>query len=445
MNTITKNKILAVSLLLSLFLLAQHIFAQVLPPTTPTPGPYNGYKWDSVRGTYYKLDDNGDEVAPAPKTASPSSGNSDLGGCEYANSFSDIKADCGNTPPPFSKEDETPAPDTKDKNNKTDKQIVTPASKPPIEDGYVQAEIDSGYLNQSLSLNDKIATEIGATKVSVTQDISKEIPGVYPMGAIPVLNDGEVLVKGRSTALTVDGTDTRIDNKVNDTYYVVNKDKLPEGYVIGYPEQVIQVAGKNIPIYDLANKADVLAVDLQHDRDGEFKYDVKNPANRSLNTLAARLVNSVMITVSGNDSITGHIASNLYNEKANVTLAKFANPNTYTIPNGATQEQKENVVYDTVNNNIKSTIRGLASTLEDDVANRSGICRDKTPALVVGLNAVGIKAAQVVSDGHTFAAVLNTDGSVNHYLDPMFYETYLPLQRPSVSTNQIIPNKSFKK
>ena len=98
-----------------------------------------------------------------------------------------------------------------------------------------------------------------------------------------------------------------------------------------------------------------------------------------------------------------------------------------------------------MNNNIKyqdpnaSSIT-VAHSLEQAVTCGQGICRDKSVALEYGLEAAGISAARVVSNQHVFVAVLNSNGSVNHYLDPMYYENYVPLQRPSVSSSQIVNN-----
>ncbi len=80
-------------------------------------------------------------------------------------------------------------------------------------------------------------------------------------------------------------------------------------------------------------------------------------------------------------------------------------------------------------------------SLAEAVSCGQGVCRDKAPALVTALNAAGIPAAQVDVPVHTFVAVLKSDksdGSVDHYLDPMQYETYLPLQRPSVKPYQLV-------
>ena len=341
-------------------------------------------------------------------------------------------------------------------------------------EGYTQLETDSGSSNQALSQNDQIAETIDAVKIPITQDLSKEIPEVYSSDSIPTLKDGEVLIKGRSTALGIEGMElnsSRQDMKVNDTYYLVDKNTLPTDYILSGISS-IKVGDSIIPIYNISTKDDVLARNTQYDKDGVFKFDFNNspsatnPTMRLVNSIAQTVDTSLNVlgkvpttlimsnplialsllagTASGalpsNDAIMGHIALNSYNKDADVTLAKFADIDTYSVQSGATQGQKEESVYNVVNNNIKfqDPARGLSNTLEQAVATGSGVCRDKTPALVAGLNAVGIPAAQVVSDGHTFAAVLNTDGSVNHYLDPMYYETYLPLQRPSVNANQII-------
>ena len=87
-----------------------------------------------------------------------------------------------------------------------------------------------------------------------------------------------------------------------------------------------------------------------------------------------------------------------------------------------------------------ASIASIAHSLDEAVALGQGVCRDKATALEYGLEAAGIQAARVISDGHVFVAVLNQNGTVNHCLDPMYYETYLSLPRTSVKPDQIIYN-----
>lgn len=67
-----------------------------------------------------------------------------------------------------------------------------------------------------------------------------------------------------------------------------------------------------------------------------------------------------------------------------------------------------------------------------------GVCRDKAAALEYALNAADIPAEEVITPQHVFVAVMNSDGTVNHYLDPMYYETYVSLQRSNISSGQLV-------
>ena len=191
-----------------------------------------------------------------------------------------------------------------------------------------------------------------------------------------------------------------------------------------------------------------MANDARQDKSDVFLYDFsKTPIAESA---VMSVVNSVLSTITQNDAILGSLSMRQYSENADATLSQFADYSR-NLPKGLSERQIERSVYDYVNNTIKyadpdASQISLDHNLEQAVAAGQGVCRDKSVALEYGLDAVGISAARVVTPAHVFVAILNSDGTVNHYLDPMYYENYVPLQGSNIIPGQIIRDKySFSK
>ncbi|MCX6752053.1 MAG: hypothetical protein NTZ87_00935 [Candidatus Nomurabacteria bacterium] len=323
---------------------------------------------------------------------------------------------------------------------------------------------DSVTIKQdTLTESDNIAQSLGFQPLAVDSSGSVGDIKIYEVGTLPPLGDGDVIVTGAPTKVTT--TSNGVDStKTIDTYYVVNKYALPDNYtlqaIIGGEiniggEQKGELTGIGIPILDENNVStyklmiagEALAKDAQYSADGIFNFDFNNsPSNISKNIIM-ELFDALATTVTGNDAIMGHISTTMKENAIDfdVTLAKFGYFASDLSSDNLSQEQIERSIYDYVNNELKTqdptaSSISVSHNLDQAVALGQGICRDKATALEYGLEVAGISAARVISDSHIFVAVLNTDGSVNHYLDPMYYETYLPLPRTSVKPSQIINN-----
>ena len=250
----------------------------------------------------------------------------------------------------------------------------------------------------TLTANENNAKVLGLEPINVKFESSVNTIKVYSAGVIPALAEGDVLVRGPS-AQTI--TEAQGFPKVQDTYYVVNKYALPDGYVLSGVGE-INVGGNqktgtdsagafspildsnNVPVYNLVTKDEALAADAKQAASGVFQYNFsKTPV--ADNTLM-RVVNSILTTVTGNDSIMGHItmSSQGYSPDAPV-LSQFTDFGQGLSESKLSQEQIERSSYDYVNNNIKfsdpsaSTI-SIAHNLEQAVAAGQGVCRDKATA-----------------------------------------------------------------
>jgi hypothetical protein len=193
------------------------------------------------------------------------------------------------------------------------------------------------------------------------------------------------------------------------------------------------------------DKATALKEDAKADQNGDFSYaSVVDP---KLNNLGIDQIGKdsklSQEFLSVNSAMSKQIEP--YNENSGEILSDFKDYGA-KLPSNESQADKEKDIYNYVNNNIKaadpnSTSYDSGHSLADAVSCGIGVCADKAVALVTTLNAAGIPAAQVDAPNHTFVAVLKsgtTNGSVDHYLDPMYFETYLPLQRPSVKAYQLV-------
>ncbi len=268
----------------------------------------------------------------------------------------------------------------------------------------------------------------------------------YDAADIPSLNDGQVLVAGATTNNTDQPGQTQGGN--TDTYYIADKNNLPDNYVLSPASSLASSDGDYQPVFIVRDKATALSEDAKADKNGDFSY--ASSVDPKLNNLGIDKIGQdsklaeEFITV--NTTRTSELRT--YNEHSGELLSGFRDYGA-SLPSDTSQADKEKAAYDYVNGKIvvgndSSSSYDSGHSLAEAVSCGQGVCRDKAPALVTTLNAAGIPAAQVDVPGHTFVAVLNkdkNDGSVDHYLDPTFYETYLPLQRPSVKPYQLFPVK----
>jgi len=311
----------------------------------------------------------------------------------------------------------------------------------------------SAGVSTKVSENDWLAKVLNFRKVSVDREYSHGDINVYSSDTLQNLGPGEVLVKGPSTLVPALGGEY---NEYKDTYYVADINKLPSGYVLSGAGE-INIGGvqktegesglpvldaNNVPVYNIKTIDDAMAYDKQQDSSGIFKYDFKLTPVANSSLMSA--INRVATAATSNEAIMGHITMNRYIKSPDTTLAQFGDFGK-SVPMDLPDEQREKSVYDYVNKTIQYQDPFVSSvsaghTLEEAVASGQGVCRDKAAALEYGLEAAGISAARVVTPSHVFVAVLNSDGSANHYLDPMYYENYVPLQRPNVTSGQIIHN-----
>lgn len=264
---------------------------------------------------------------------------------------------------------------------------------------------------------------------------------IYSPGVLPDLKPGEVLVQGKTSGK-------------KDSYYIVDKNNLPEGYVLsGIGEINIGGSAKKdefgftvlkedrfVPVYDLKTKYDALLEDTRQSNKGIFKYDFYNKQKND--HIFMKVLNSILTTVTSNDAILMHIAMNQSLENADTTLAKFRDYGKTVSAQSSSQDQIERKIYDYVNNTIKyyyaPDIIYSGHTLEQAVSCGQGVCRDKASALEYGLEAAGIQADKVITRSHVFIVVYDKQGNISHYLDPMYYESYLPLYRTNLTDDQII-------
>lgn len=267
---------------------------------------------------------------------------------------------------------------------------------------------------------------------------------IYSPGVLPELKPGEVLIQGKNSG-------------EKDSYYVVDKNNLPEGYVISGVGE-INIGGSAekdefgftvlkedefVPVYDLKTKYDALLEDTRQSNKGVFSYDLNN-AQKDDNVFI-KVLNSILTTVTSNDAILSHIAMDQYLENADTTLVKFGDYGKGVATQFSSQDQVERKIYDYVNNTIKyqyaPDIISTGHTLEQAVSCGQGVCRDKASALEYSLEAAGIQADKVITREHVFVAVYDKQGNIDHYLDPMYYESYLPLYRTNLTSDQIIKRK----
>jgi len=302
--------------------------------------------------------------------------------------------------------------------------------------------------------NDAIAKQLGLKPVQVPFVSGFNGISVYDPGTVPNLGSDEVLVRGGSVT-TQTFTNVGDGNKtIDDTYYAVNKNDLPSGYVLQGAGEIntggVQATdgqfglpvldANNVPVYNLVTTNDALAADAKAASNGVFKYDFSNSAGNT--GIVMQTVNSLLTTVTGNDAIMGHISMDSYTSDADATLLQFTDYARSLSPD-LPQAQVEKSVYDDVNNAIQyedpaASSISLEHNLEQAVAAGQGVCRDKAAALEYALNAAGIPADEVIAPQHVFVAVLNSDGTVSHYLDPTYYETYIQLNRTNVNSNQLV-------
>lgn len=314
--------------------------------------------------------------------------------------------------------------------------------------------------------NTKTAQQAGINKqVVLTRNDGSAIGDikVYPAGSLPKLAPGEVLIKGWLGEYA-----SRIENgelvpMQKDTYFVANKNTLPEGYILqgvgeinvgGMPQErglAIELANldfKNyVPVYDIYTKADVIAMNNSTSMNGEFKFDFKELSTvfSKDSKTAMQVVNSVLSTVTGNDAVMGHLAVKQYTKGSEKILSDFG---TYgnALSKDLSMEQREKSVYKYVNEKIAYQYPEITAShsLEQAISCGQGVCRDKSAALEYALEAAGIQADEVIASKHVFVVVYNSDGKVDHYLDPMYYDTYIPLQRAKVDSDQIIKRTVYK-
>ena len=290
----------------------------------------------------------------------------------------------------------------------------------------------------SQTQNDTIAQQLQLNPVAVDPGGFFGNVALYPEGALPDLNTGDVLVRGASSVS---------DGNIQDNYYVVNKYALPSGYVlqgsgeinIGGTPALVEDAG-NVPLYNLIPMATAMAADAKEAANGVFSYNFSQTPVANVGVM--EVLNSVMTTVTGNDAIMSHLTANSYASGAQDTLAQFTDYAKNLSPD-LSETQVEKSIYDYVNNTIQTedpsaSSISLAHNLQQAVDSGQGVCRDKAAALEYALNAADIPAEEVITPQHVFVAVMNSDGTVNHYLDPMYYETYVSLQRSNISSGQLV-------
>ncbi|MEI6238193.1 MAG: hypothetical protein WCP15_01505 [bacterium] len=333
---------------------------------------------------------------------------------------------------------------------------VRPLSK---KDEYTNKESPKITQDSPLS-SDILAKKLGFKPFLASSDMLLSDIKIYSPETFPVLSSGDVVVVGAPTKVdsVVDGT---AKTEVKDTYYIVNKYALPDGYIlmsngeinIGGEQKTETAPDKtfkyildenNVATYQLMTKEEALAKDTNLNNKNTFKFDFNNTV--VADNIVTKVFNSVISTVTGSDAIYGHLTIDMYTKDPHVTLSQFGDFANSLASDNLSQIQTEKSIYDYVNNTIKtqdtSSIPSISlqHNLAQAVALGQGVCRDKAAALEYGLESAGISAAKVVSDNHVFVAVLNPDNTVNHYLDPMYYENYLPLQRSNVDQGQIIYN-----
>jgi hypothetical protein len=307
--------------------------------------------------------------------------------------------------------------------------------------------------------NESIAMGLGAKKIEVSSDYGLGSIKSYNSADIPDLGENEVLIKGASRVID---TEDSPGYRIVDTYYVSNIADIPKNYTLApsgminrlsdvEPEDRGEYPELNengyIPVYKIDSGNKMLDSDLELDKKGIFSFNFENTEmSKSIIGRVANYWNTFWS--GGNDAISGHIAQKIYSENAATTLKQFGDYGR-SVSSQLPQADREAKIYNYVNKNIvfhdALTIDGthsisISHSLEQAVASKEGVCRDKAAALEYTLEANGIKANRVVSDNHVFVAVLKPDGKVDHYLDPTYYETYLPLSRPNVKPNQLIPN-----
>ncbi|MEI6238190.1 MAG: hypothetical protein WCP15_01490 [bacterium] len=342
--------------------------------------------------------------------------------------------------------------------NQLNNQVLTSSTDKSTD----QIKLDKVTLAQKeLTESDIIAQSLGYRPLAVdpvgnTGIIGKDMIKVLPAGVLPPLAEGDVVVSGAPTIATTH-FNTTDKTEVRDTYYIVNKYAISNDYVLINTNNEIDIGGAKgkgsivfdedtVVTYNLVKKDNAVTYDTQKNVNGKFNFNFENSAVSG--SMFAKIFNKIASTVTGNDAILGHLALRDYAKSPDITLAKFG---TFAkdLSTSLSQEQKERSIYDYVNNELRSQNANVSSvsvnhTLEQAVALRQGVCRDKSAALEYALTVAGIPAARVISDSHIFVAVLNSDKTVNHYLDPMYYETYLPLQRSNVKMNQMIYNNYGK-
>ncbi len=319
--------------------------------------------------------------------------------------------------------------------------------------------------NQSSTPNsevDKLAQALGLKPISAIATGGENGIYYYATDAIPALQSGQVLIKGDQliTETAKDGIYGITTYKYQDNFYILDKNNLPNGYVL-QGSNMISPGGTNmytsegffisasannkyIPVYNLMTEANALARENKANDNGVFTYNIANAGIPM--TVLVKVYYGARLAISGNNSILSHSAMKSYSDPKNPPsrLAKFGNYGAVVAARNLSQADTEKAIYDYVNNVIQFKLPSMSkqSVLINAIDTKSGVCRDKAPALEYGLAMAGIKTARVVSDQHVFVAVLKSDGkTVDHYLDPMYYETYLPLTRPSVKPNQIIYNQ----
>ncbi|MEI6480235.1 MAG: transglutaminase family protein [bacterium] len=304
----------------------------------------------------------------------------------------------------------------------------------------------------SLEKNIEIADKLGLSSFNIKEIAAQKVSldGVitdakYSSGEIPHLDSGQVLLDGD------------IDSNNKRTFYIANENQLPENYILTGVAEIntrknfvssIFNEGTYVPVYAVQTKEEAIAGDNKSDANGKFLLTGNTMG--VYNSLTNSTNNIVEAGLEVSDPRVPREIKTIadYNSNSKETLASFIDYGQRLESSGTlSQEQKEQQAYEYVNEKIQWENPNAANdanypmshTLEQAVQCGHGVCRDKAPALVETLNAAGVPARQVVSDSHTFVAVLNGEGGVDHYLDPMHYETYLPVSRPSVKPNQILP------
>ncbi|MEI6396982.1 MAG: hypothetical protein WCO48_02845 [Candidatus Taylorbacteria bacterium] len=331
-------------------------------------------------------------------------------------------------------------------------------------DGYGETSVSpavssSEIIAKKLGLTPFNVRSIGVAKGNASED-GKIL--LYAPGSIPILGKGEVLVKGLYS--TINGED-------QSTFYVVNKSNLPDGYILSAEGEINTggfqptdrwgspiISKKNVAFYTLADLTTVAIEDSQKN------FTILPKENDSSLGLALKLAIAVqsltdrLDSIYQNDSVSAlrmaltigrYLKGDADYTPENPILSSFKNygsqlaqlnPSTY-VGDIVAQTAIEKAAVDYVNNSIKSFVpvgASVENSLVNAVAIGQGVCRDKSAALVATLTSAGVNAALVVAPGHVFVAVLDSAGNVDHYLDPMFYENYIALARPSVPKTQII-------